>query len=111
MSHRLILPSGYVYPGVNSSGLDPEPGNWFEGFYWPRAFLWNKSNKGLNFFIDKVFDVRFVVNGEKVNGIILKNIMGNNPCSARFSFALTGNGKTYLIAVMADGSAFVGFLL
>jgi len=38
-----------------------------------RAFLWNKFNKFQNFFIGKVFNVRFAVNGEKVNGTILKN--------------------------------------
>ena len=35
--------------------------------------------------------------------------MGDNPCTTRLTFPLTGNGKAYFIAVVANGSAFFGF--
>jgi hypothetical protein len=56
--------------------------------------------------IGKVFNIRFIVDGEQVNGAFFEQHMGNHPCAARFAFSLTGNGKAYFIAVMANGSAF-----
>ncbi len=64
-----------------------------------------------NFFIGKVFNIRFIVNGEKKNNIILKNQVRYYTCTTRFTFALAGNGKRDFIAVMTNESAFFGFFL
>lgn len=37
--------------------------------------------------------------------------MGDNPCSARSSFTFAGNRESYLLAVMAYGSTFLGVFL
>ncbi len=70
------------------------------------ALFWDEFNKIENLAFGKVFQFRFVVNGEQVSSTVLKNNVSNNPCAARFAFALAGHGQAYLLAVVANGFSF-----